>query len=670
MALAWLAPSAFAIGLGEIDVRSAPGQALDAAIPVDIAAGEAVHAGCFSVSRTDGPAAALWSDATIELRRSAHGAHLLLRTIVALHPRTLALRVAFGCNGARESRDYRIDLGAPRAAASSGTIAQLPARAGDSITSLTRLIFPDDASAQRDYARALRAANPMLLGRAADDAPIPPGSEIALPDLRRFARSIRGAVPPARPGERHLAADARHSARPASAASSISTRPATSVPPATAKRQATARTPPIESAASPPNVASRDGFALKLSGPVLDLSPSRGVGERERAALRERLRVLESDDAVAAMLEMRHRVEQLQARVDALQLKLASMPAAGAPRVEATPRAVATAVSAPVPMPAATTSPKFATRAAEQTPQPDVAKPRSAPPEAASRARVASQGATAMSPPHGESSRLASALGALRQPGPLAAPGAVLALLLALWLLRHRRHGAIDDFATEEPDAAERASLQQASQSPAEAQREPRSMPPPAEDPEESRRRYIAERFPEVASGTIDLDDAESVVKGARLFYQDGAAASAIELLQLARDRHPDAVGPWLALFEIYRREHLIAEFDQLASHFRERHGERPEWRKVRYFGASIDPDNPLYQDESAPDAVESLGLAIDAQPDPAEEDWLGAGANAEQEALGQSMRTSVMAAAAVREEDLAPNPIPALRKVEVFNVA
>ncbi len=264
-----------------------------------------------------------------------------------------------------------------------------------------------------------------------------------------------------------------------------------------------------------------------------------------------------------------------------------------------------------------------------------------------------------------------------QSPRLVVALGGTVLVLLALWLVARARAGrpaeAQTDFdamlssgtSTEEPGAELEA--QDASARPPEIRV---AIPSTPEEQEEARRRYIAERFPEVASGAIDLDDADSVVKGARLFYEDGSALPAMELLQLAIERHPAQVAPWLALFEIYRRQRLTSAFAELAARFHEQHGERPEWRKVCYFGASIDPDNALYREETTNEGVESLDFASDLPPDPATEDWLHAGASDEQEALGQRLRASVMAGAGVREEDLQPNPIPALRAVEIFNVA
>jgi hypothetical protein len=194
-------------------------------------------------------------------------------------------------------------------------------------------------------------------------------------------------------------------------------------------------------------------------------------------------------------------------------------------------------------------------------------------------------------------------------------------------------------------------------------------------DSEDLRRRYIEERFPEITKGAINLDGADSVVKGARLFYEDGAIARAVELLQYAIERKPSEVKSWLALFEIFRLERLTGEFAALAHRFREQHGASPYWPKVQYFGREIDPGNALYQ---APpiDKFETIGpaqarrIAADASFDPIAENWLGAPMDFENEVLANELRKAVMAEAGIHEGDLLPNPMPALRNVEMFTVA
>jgi len=196
----------------------------------------------------------------------------------------------------------------------------------------------------------------------------------------------------------------------------------------------------------------------------------------------------------------------------------------------------------------------------------------------------------------------------------------------------------------------------------------------PTTDAEELRRRYMRERFPELATGMVSLDDAASVVKAARLLYEDGAAPRAVELLQFALETHPEELRHWLALFEIYRLERLTGEFASLAQRFHERFGETEHWHKVRYFGREIDSGNALYQDVvdklSTIGPRESRRLAAAASFDPLAENWLNAPMDFENEVLANELRNALMQKASVSEQDLQANPMPALRNVEMFTVA
>ena len=58
------------------------------------------------------------------------------------------------------------------------------------------------------------------------------------------------------------------------------------------------------------------------------------------------------------------------------------------------------------------------------------------------------------------------------------------------------------------------------------------------------------------------------------------------------------------------------------------------------------------------------------AQVDPVAENWLEAPMDFENEVLASELRRALMAQAAVQERDLVPNPMPALRSVEMFSVS
>jgi hypothetical protein len=264
------------------------------------------------------------------------------------------------------------------------------------------------------------------------------------------------------------------------------------------------------------------------------------------------------------------------------------------------------------------------------------------------------------------------------------AAGALALVVLAALFVRWRRR-ASDEAWLDEPEAT--PPIEDEIAPAAGGERAAEAEPPriaesdadlptrlPTTDAEELRRRYMRERFPELATGMVSLDDASSVVKAARLLYEDGAAPRAVELLQFALETHPEELRHWLALFEIYRLERLTGEFGALAQRFHERFGETEHWHKVRYFGREIDAANPLYQDVA--DKLSTIGpresrrLAAGASFDPLAENWLNAPMDFENEVLANELRNALMQKASVSEQDLQPNPMPALRHVEMFTVA
>jgi hypothetical protein len=195
----------------------------------------------------------------------------------------------------------------------------------------------------------------------------------------------------------------------------------------------------------------------------------------------------------------------------------------------------------------------------------------------------------------------------------------------------------------------------------------------PVGNPDDLRKRYIEERFPELANRTISLDDTDSIIKGARLFYEDGADSRAIELLTFAIEERPESVKPWLALFEIYRLEGMTAEFADLASRFHGSHENNEYWPKIQYIGREIDPQHPLYVD-SAYNNLETIGYTSSRARDPRKldfdplaENWLNAPMDFMTDALASDLRRAVMAEHGVTDADMAPDPMPALKNVEVF---
>jgi hypothetical protein len=784
-ALFALAGEARALTLGEPTVRSALGENLDARFPVTLEGGESIEPSCFQLSPGTGGDVPRLSSGSVSLERSAGGTVLRLRSPVPVTDPALSVAIVARCAGqaSEYTREFTLLIDPARGAANTAaaapapapeaaapmlpSIATLMARIGDTLESIANAIFPRNHEARRSYVEALRRSNPPLANLKADEQ-IPVDTPIALPDLRTFSQAQRAArthpapeapgaareleraspgslegAPPAateKPVPREKPAPRERSAPPRAATPRASAPP---LPPeiAPTPRERTAARESI----APPFSRSQPAFVLKLSSPVVDLSRSRNIDEKSREQLRERLTILDADDQVAALLQLRHSVKQLETQVAELQLKLSGMPSSfPPPRAEAkaapepppapapapAPPPAAQPATAVVPPPSIPTPAPVPTPAPAPTPEPTpppAAKTEPAPPVVAAAPQAQPAPAVVASPPEASvPSEPAKAAEPAKKPeepaakpsesAPEKAPGrggmtllgvdiapwldyalwalaAVMILLAILLALRLRRRSRSEAAAYEEPESqshpeeaaaddsivvAEEPLHAAAPQAPS-GRREidsdvalPTRLPSNTDD---LRQRYIEERFPEIGTGAIVLDDVNSVVKGARLFYEDGALARAVELLQYAIERRPGDVKAWLALFEIFRLEGLTGEFAQLAARFKEQHGKSEYWRKVQYFGREIDPGNALYAVPPI-DNFETIGpsqakrIAADSMVDPIAENWLGAPMDFQNEVLANELRRTLMNDAGISEQDLVPNPMPALRNVEMFSVA
>lgn len=712
-----------ALVLGEVEVRSALGEPLEARIGLDVERGQTAVGACFALQReaSDASAPAI-GEGILNVEHRSNGTKALrVRTLKPVVDPAVTLNLRFACPGdAAEPvrRSYTLLLDprpAPRVASPRLPVigARLDSRAADSLDAIAAKIFPSDAAARRDYAAALRLLNPAIAARS--DAAVATGEAVALPDLRAFPRSSEprsaaATAPPSQPAAAPKPVPMRSATapKPAPPPSPAAPRPAPKASAAPASPPPSPAATPAPAAAPKARVANQNappsapgaGFVLRLSSGEIDLSRSRKIDDRMRAQLRERLLVLDADDQVAALLSMRDSLKRLEARVAELQLKLSAMPASLAtavppsapPKVSLPASAAAPAAKpvAPPTAPLATPSPPSVA-----TPSPPTA---TAPPPAAGPPPAATT-PPATTPPATAAPRTRAAA---RPDTPQAASGLpdwlwaiaglfiVLALALAYGLWRRSRAADAPAVWDEVPDEAalpEAAEASAADEGMFEVAPEVRAeMASDAEletrlpqDSNELRRRYIEERFPEIQNRTVVLEDPASVVKGARLFYEDGATPRAVELLQFATEDNPGEVRTWLALFEILRLERGSEEYAALATRFHAQHGEGEHWRKVQFFGREIDPGNPVYRDPGV-NTLETIGpreakrlaagLTSVGHVDPVAENWLEAPMDFENEVLANDLRKSLMGDAGLVEDDLVPNPMPALRSVEMFTVA
>ncbi|HEX4859304.1 MAG TPA: hypothetical protein VFV17_09805, partial [Usitatibacteraceae bacterium] len=143
---------------------------------------------------------------------------------------------------------------------------------------------------------------------------------------------------------------------------------------------------------------------------------------------------------------------------------------------------------------------------------------------------------------------------------------------------------------------------------------------------------YMHGRFPELKSQTISIEDPDSVINAARLYFEEQQHDRACELLTFGVEERPQEVRYWLAQFEIFRLENMAAEFTELAGKFHVLFAYTPYWPKVCHIGRELDPGNPLF---SAGRDV----LAEDGQFDPVAENWLNAPMDFTADALMSDLR-------------------------------
>jgi hypothetical protein len=164
------------------------------------------------------------------------------------------------------------------------------------------------------------------------------------------------------------------------------------------------------------------------------------------------------------------------------------------------------------------------------------------------------------------------------------------------------------------------------------------------------RLRYMHERYPELAARTVSIDEPESVIHAARLYYEDNQLGKACELLIYAVEERPQESRFWLAQFELFRLEKMSPQFTDLAHKFQLLFADTESWPKVRKIGFDLDPANPLFTGGTT--TIET-----------ASENWLGTTAGSDSAtqnisaALIADLRTSLFAEHRVAHADYERGP-------------
>lgn len=403
---------------------------------------------------------------------------------------------------------------------------------GESLDSISRALYPNDAAARRRFNDAAIKANPELFaGGASISTPIPPGAELRIPDLRRVPAAASRTPTPAR----------QQQTRPEQA-------PATREAAASRPRQS-------PDTAAPPAV--RPG-KLVLEGeqaetPLPSPPPATASGAvvtEDELVERERMLVAAIDRTIKNQLEMSERLRRLEEVQLALRAQLEAMPTMQVP----------------------TTAPEA---------------PPARPPEAA-RADIPERSSDDI-PTRAPERRADSAAASGMDFQTLLFGAGGLALLAAAWLAWRRRRAASaarDDVGTEtaadvsvwpddaptsigerSADAIERSATPSGFSIDGLDSRQPQpSRSPLAFHTGDDVASPEADTLPPVVLGDEAVEEHDSAVELADIMISFGRVHGAAETLaDFIRSNPKQAVTPWLKLMEVYRLAGMRMEFDALA---------------------------------------------------------------------------------------------------------
>lgn len=114
------------------------------------------------------------------------------------------------------------------------------------------------------------------------------------------------------------------------------------------------------------------------------------------------------------------------------------------------------------------------------------------------------------------------------------------------------------------------------------------------------RLRYFKARFPDVPPPSEASRDPTALIRAARLYFEDGEAGQAAELLQLAAEFMPDQIRILLAKLEIHYLRRDAAGFAETARMIAERFPGSALWADVARLGRRLVPRDPLFADPAA----------------------------------------------------------------------
>jgi hypothetical protein len=469
-------------------------------------------------------------------------------------------------------------------------------RPGDSVYRLSRLIYPHNETAVANLAKAIVLANPALFpdGRG---RPLRVGERLTIPDLRTVERIVAQSPPPV-----IAAAEAPETTPyPSVAQQSAPMAPITSATPAPE---------PTPGATAARKVIAKGKLRLQLAT-SLDLSPTRGMTQQKRAALRRQAGTAvmtgPGNDTLPQIVALSSRADRIRQLQDGINARLARLEAATTslkkafvqtqarppPALPPARRPAATATE-PRKIPAAPPTKPVTKQQATPPAQPAVA-PRLSPPES-----------DAAAPPAWRSYGLVALL---------AVPAIALVLLGRRLLMRRtlvKQRTRIDAMLEQARTAATPLLGAEPAFDTGDAAVGKRSAPPTAE-PEvfEAVDRMVShDNEPEIFDPTktqplvrplptepppatdsaasaseeppahlrAEMDDA---INATRSMYSDvdrfitlGRIENAISLLEFQIKREPTDRDSWIKLMAVYRGEGMGDDYDRTYAAFRDQFGD------------------------------------------------------------------------------------------------
>ncbi|NLR75996.1 type IV pilus assembly protein FimV [Leeia aquatica] len=553
-----------ALVLGEARVRSHLGFPLSITVPFTADAGEEILPECIQLG---GSGEGYIRGASIRVETQRSGGSIVIQTRAAMQEPVVRLYVQVSCSPKGQlARDYSLLLdpaphGEPPAeqpAVASAYPLQWVAREGDSLIKLARQWYPGQSRNQQRFVQAALQANPQVSSSSQN---IPAGVVLALPSPAQV-RAVR--LEPVSPPATDVATAPPAEVKPKPVVSKPAPQPKPAAPkPAGGSVSVTVGGVLPE----PPQAPATGTFGLKLSYDLTE--PATPMTEAQRAQLRQKMQLINSDDQLAYLLNLQTQMQQMQGELQQLKQQ------------RGLPAAAPASVSATVPVTAAQPA---ATPAREED-------------------------------------------GHWLRYGWWYAAGGLILLVMAWAAWRYRQRQESDNsWYFEDGPAPAQAEVDAPTQL---TMVHPLDQPAPAGLREPAASNEL-DSVP-LRNEQIVVEDGDRwAVEEAQVFLSHGWVEHAVSLLTEEVDKNPYHLDLWLMLFEIHKQHGMTDAFDALADRFRDIAYGLPIWDKVQAMrdemhggdttaaevtGATEEGADSLPAADAAPEAAPAEMMTLDVPP-------------------------------------------------------